>query len=53
VKIDVDQFGAVSQEYGIRSVPTFFFINGGEVISEFSGAAEAQLRTSIEELERA
>jgi len=53
VKIDVDQFGAVSQEYGIRSVPTFFFINGGEVISEFSGAAEAQLKQSIEELERA
>lgn len=34
VKIDVDQFGGMAQEYAVRSVPTFFFMNGAEVVSE-------------------
>ena len=39
VKIDVDEFGSMAQEYGIRSVPTFFFVKGDDVLSAFSGAS--------------
>ena len=42
VKIDVDEHGSMAQEFGIRSVPTFFFVNGEDVITEFSGASGIQ-----------
>lgn len=37
-KLNVDENSAVSQEYGIRNIPTILFFKGGEVVDKQIGA---------------
>ena len=37
-KVDVDQEQELARQYGVRSIPTFLFVNGGEVVDRISGA---------------
>lgn len=37
-KVDVDNNPAISSQYGIRSIPTIFFIKNGEVVDRVVGA---------------
>ena len=36
VKIDIDEFPDIAGAFRVRSVPTFFFLNGDKVTSEVS-----------------
>eukprot|EP01039_Chlorochromonas_danica_P004423 gene4423-4846_t len=47
VKIDIDEFGDTASSFSIRSVPTFIFLNGTDIKSQFSGANEATLRANL------
>lgn len=38
VKVDIDAEPEVAQTYGVRSVPTFLMVKGGEVKERFNGA---------------
>jgi len=38
VKLDVDSNPGVTQEYGIRNIPTILFFKGGEVADKQVGA---------------
>ncbi len=37
VKINVDEHPDVSQEYGIRGIPTFIYFENGKVVSKQTG----------------
>jgi thioredoxin 1 len=50
VKIDIDQFDSMAIRYRIQSVPTFVFANGSKTTDSFSGADEAKLLRSIQNL---
>ncbi|KAF7886231.1 hypothetical protein EAF00_010334 [Botryotinia globosa] len=47
IKIDVDELPAVSQELGIRAMPTFIIFKGGEKIAEVVGANPVALENAI------
>jgi thioredoxin 1 len=47
VKIDVDEAPDVATTYKVRSMPTFVFIRGNKVVSEFSGASPDKLRATL------
>ena len=40
--IDVDQNRAMATKYGIRSIPTFVFLENGNEVSRFSGGTSAR-----------
>ncbi|KAF9171277.1 hypothetical protein BGX21_006766 [Mortierella sp. AD011] len=48
VKVDVGMAQAIGRAYEIRSTPTFAFFLRGEKFSQFSGADQAELRSSID-----
>mmetsp|Transcript_4279 Transcript_4279/g.6894 ORF Transcript_4279/g.6894 Transcript_4279/m.6894 type:complete len:129 (-) Transcript_4279:4676-5062(-) len=50
VKIDVDEFGEIAAEHNITSVPTFKALAGPLVISEFTGADENALVSTLKAL---
>ena len=50
VKIDVDQAADAASAAGISAMPTFQFFKGGSKISEFKGADESKLISTIESL---
>ena len=50
VKIDIDQLPEAAERNGIRSVPTFIFKKGDNVIEQFSGADEAALIQNMVQL---
>ena len=50
VKIDIDQLPEAAERNGIRSVPTFIFKKGHNVIEQFSGADEAALIQNMVQL---
>lgn len=52
LKIDVDLLGGVAQEFSVRSVPTFIFMNNQKEIAKFAGASEELLNKHIHELEK-
>ena len=37
IKINVDEHPEISQEYGIRGIPTFIYFEDGEAVSKQSG----------------
>lgn len=37
-KVNVDDHGALAQQYNILSIPTFIVFKGGQVAEQFSGA---------------
>ena len=52
IKIDVDQFGELAQQYRIQSVPTFILFKNGDKLWRQSGIIQAQqLREMIEQNE--
>lgn len=48
VKVNVDEADDISQEYGIRAMPTFILFKDGEKASEFSGADPGKLEQLIQ-----
>jgi len=49
VKVDVDQNQALSQEFGVQSIPTVIAFKDGKPVSQFMGAiAEPQIRQFID-----
>ncbi|CAO3569555.1 unnamed protein product [Mortierella alpina] len=48
VKVDVGMAQAIGREYEVRSTPTFMFFLRGTKFSQFSGADQAELRSSID-----
>jgi len=48
VKVNVDELGAVSEEVGIRAMPTFILFRGGEKVAEIVGANPHALKSAIE-----
>ncbi|KAL5534460.1 hypothetical protein ACEPAG_922 [Sanghuangporus baumii] len=49
VKCDVDVGTDVAQKYGIRAMPTFVFIRGGEKVHEIQGADPRRLAAAVNE----
>ncbi|KAF9183419.1 hypothetical protein BGZ51_004037 [Haplosporangium sp. Z 767] len=48
VKVDIGMAQTIGREFEIRSTPTFMFFLRGNKFSQFSGADQAELRSSIE-----
>ena len=49
-KVDVDAHGEISQELGIRSIPTVIFYKDGKEINRFVGAmSKQQLESKIKD----
>jgi thioredoxin 1 len=42
VKVNVDEEQGLASEYGIRSIPTLLFFQGGKVVDQLVGAAPKQ-----------
>ncbi|MBW3069788.1 thioredoxin [Actinomyces sp. 594] len=38
VKLDVDANPATTRSFGVRSIPTFAVVSGGEVVHQFAGS---------------
>ncbi|VUC33380.1 unnamed protein product [Clonostachys rosea] len=52
VKFDVDELPALSQELGVRAMPTFFFFKNGNKVDEMVGANPGGLQTKLKLLSR-
>ncbi|KAF9011343.1 putative thioredoxin [Cyathus striatus] len=46
-KVDVDEQPDISQEVGIRAMPTFILIKDGTKVDEFAGAIPAKLQELV------
>ena len=53
LKVDIDNFPEPTEAFGVNSVPTFFFLNGEDVKSHFSGADKNRLQKDLESLQKA
>ncbi|CAK7902624.1 thioredoxin-1 [[Candida] anglica] len=47
IKVDVDDFGDIAQEYEISSMPTVLFFKGGKIINKVIGANPGALKQFI------
>ncbi len=48
-KLDVDKYGALSAQFGVRNIPTILFLKNGEVVDKSVGAVpKAQLVAKLE-----
>jgi thioredoxin 1 len=50
-KVDVDEAEDISQEYGIRAMPTFIAFKDGEKVDEVVGADPSKLQRMVEQLQ--
>jgi len=50
LKVDVDECKDLSQEYGVKSMPTFKMLRAGKEVDEMKGADEGALREKVEAL---
>lgn len=48
LKVNVDDNGDLSKEYGVSGIPHFVFIKNSKKVSEFSGANEAKIKETIQ-----
>jgi thioredoxin 1 len=46
VKVNVDEEQGIATQYGIRSIPTLLFFQGGKVVDQLVGAAPKQTLAS-------
>ncbi|UZJ54189.1 hypothetical protein CBS101457_003509 [Exobasidium rhododendri] len=46
-KVDVDEQDQISQEVGVKAMPTFVFFKNGEKLNEVVGAIPQQLQVAI------
>ena len=49
-KVDTDKEHGLASEYGIKSLPTFIIVKGGEVVEYFHGSNLAPLVDKLDEL---
>ena len=47
IKVNVDEAEDVSQEYGIRAIPTFLLFKNGEKADEVVGADPSKLESLV------
>lgn len=47
LKVDVDQFGGLAQEYELASMPTVIFIKGGKIVLTVVGANPAGIKQAL------
>lgn len=47
-KVDVDLVEELADQFGISSMPTFFFFRNGENLGNFTGHEEGKVRQEIE-----
>lgn len=47
IKVDVDEFGEIAQEYEVSSMPTVIFFKGGKVVTKVIGANPAALKQTL------
>lgn len=50
VQIDVDELAELSQDLGIRAMPTFLFFKGGDKVNEVVGANPPALLQALRKL---
>ena len=50
VKVDVDKMDTISQNAGVRAMPTFQFFKNGEKVDEMMGANVAGLKEKVSAL---
>ncbi len=50
LKVDVDECKDLSQQFGVKSMPTFKMLRGGQEVGEMKGADEGALREKVEGL---
>ena len=43
IDVDIDEFGGLGEEYCVRSVPTFVFLENGEEYNRHVGSASKEL----------
>ena len=52
-KCDIDKYPEIGETFGVKGIPTFVFIYGGESTGSYIGTAtKAQLRDMIERLKQ-
>ncbi|KAK6198512.1 thioredoxin [Scheffersomyces amazonensis] len=44
IKVDVDQFGEIAQEYEVSSMPTVIFFKDGKIVNKIIGANPGALK---------
>lgn len=50
-KVDVDKYGSISANYGVRNIPTIIFLKNGELVDKSVGAVpKATLVAKLEAL---
>ena len=42
LKVNTEQHAGLSQQFGVRSIPNFILLSGGQVVMQRAGAAPAQ-----------
>lgn len=47
IKVDVDEFGELAQEYEVSSMPTVLLLKGGSVVTKVIGANPGALKQAI------
>ena len=50
IKFDVDELPELSQDLGIRAMPTFLFFKNGDKVDEMVGASPQGLLAKLKEL---
>ena len=50
LKVDVDEVPEIAEKFHVLSMPTFLFLQHGEVVERFSGASAEKLHEVLHEL---
>lgn len=47
IKVDIDQYPAIANQYGVRSVPTIAFFKKGELLYKEAGVHDVNTLTNL------